>query len=193
MYDSIVSAPLLHFQRGDFDFSNGTTSHVCIGYSNYHSQAAHPRFHWVKVGSDCEERRENGCWNQSNQLDQYHSRHDYRGSNWLAHIQKVRISAGDLRYYILKTHRTIARSQQLEAEERNNHGTYTAHRPGFSDESDEQAAANLLRDDEIDFPDHEERNGFYRDEFTDDEDDVFRSADADEEDAINLVRQPSRR
>ena len=111
----------------------------------------------------------------------------------MAHIQTVRISASGLRNSLLKIYRTIARSQQLEAEERNNLGTSTTHRPGFSDESDEQAAANLLRDDEIDFPDHEERSGLYRDEFTDDEDDVFRSADADEEDAINLVRQPPRR
>ena len=59
------------------------------------------------------------------------------------------------------------------------------------DEPDEQAAnAMLLRDDQIDFLDHDESQDVYRDEFTDDEDDVFRYADADEENAFSLDRQP---
>lgn len=47
----------------------------------------------------------------------------------------------------------------------------------------------MLRDDDIDFLDHDGRGGAYRDESIDDDDDVFRYADADEEDAISLQRQ----
>ena len=50
-----------------------------------------------------------------------------------------------------------------------------------------------MGDDQIDFLDHEESRDTYRDEFTDDEDDVFRYADADEEDAIGLARQTPRK
>lgn len=54
-------------------------------------------------------------------------------------------------------------------------------------------AAMPPRDDHIDFLDHDEETDAYRDEFTDDEDDVFRYADADDESAIGLDRQPLRK
>ena len=46
-----------------------------------------------------------------------------------------------------------------------------------------------MRDDDIDFLDHEGGEGGYRDESIEDEDDVFGYADADEEDAISLQTQ----
>ena len=86
--------------------------------------------------------------------------------------------------------RTLARSRQIEAEER----TATRHPPStqneeFFDDVEEQAAtATLIRDDQIDFLDREEG---YRDDFTDDEDDVFRYGDGnEEEEAIGLDKQP---
>lgn len=91
--------------------------------------------------------------------------------------------------------RTLARSQEIEAEERAG-----VRRPGsqageFSDEVDEQAAtATLIKDDQIDFLDREDATEGYRDEYTDDEDDVFRYGDGDEEEgAIGLDKQPPQR
>ena len=86
----------------------------------------------------------------------------------------------------------MARSQQIEAEERVN-----IRRPSkrnadsfMDDPEDQTAAATILEDDQIDFLDPERDNN-YRDEFTDD-DDVFRYGDGDEEEgAINLNKQPS--
>ncbi len=90
-------------------------------------------------------------------------------------------------------HRTLARSRQIEAEER----AATRHPPStqneeFSDDIEEQAAtATLIRDDQIDFLDREGATEGYRDDFTDDEDDIFRYGDRnDEEEAIGLDKQP---
>ena len=88
--------------------------------------------------------------------------------------------------------RTLARSRQIEAEER-----AAARQPAstpneeFSDDVEEQAAtATLIRDDQIDFLDREGATEGYRDDFTDDEDDVFRYGDGnDEEEAIGLDKQ----
>ena len=87
--------------------------------------------------------------------------------------------------------RTLARSRQIEAEERASVRNPTQE---FSDDPEEQApAATLVRDDQIDFLDHEEAIDGYRDEFTDDED-VFKYGDGDEEEgAIGLDKQPPRR
>ncbi|MDI1488367.1 MAG: Tlg2-vesicle protein [Ramalina farinacea] len=86
--------------------------------------------------------------------------------------------------------RTLARSRQLEAEGRGNARQATSHSPVFSDDPEEHAdTATLIRDDQIDFL-HERGEG-YRDELTDDEDDVFRFGDEDEEGAIGLDKQPS--
>ena len=88
--------------------------------------------------------------------------------------------------------RTLARSRQIEAEER-----AAARQPAstpneeFSDDVEEQAAtATSIRDDQIDFLDREGATEGYRDEFTDDEDDVFRYGDGnDEEEAIGLDKK----
>lgn len=88
--------------------------------------------------------------------------------------------------------RTVARARELESEERN-----ASRQPGprsgaFSDDADDEAAtATLLRDDQIDFPaDHDPRS--YHDEFTDDEDNVFRFGDGDEEEGIGLDKQETK-
>ncbi|CAF9922045.1 MAG: Tlg2-vesicle protein [Heterodermia speciosa] len=110
--------------------------------------------------------------------------------NWISIIVGMIIGAvtGWLIY-----RRTVARSQQLEAEERNKVRGSTTRTAGFSDEPDEQSTGTTkLSDDDIDFLDHDGTGGAYRDELIDDEDDVFRYADADEEDAISLQRQPPR-
>ena len=85
--------------------------------------------------------------------------------------------------------RTLARSRQLEAEGRGNARQATSDSPVFADDPEEHAAtATLIRDDQIDFL-HEGGEG-YRDELTDDEDDVFRFGDEDEEGAIGLDKRP---
>lgn len=91
--------------------------------------------------------------------------------------------------------RTLARSRQIEAEERGNARHSGSQAGEFSDDIDEQAAtATLIRDDQIDFLDREPATENYRDEYTDDEDDVFRYGDGDEEEgAIGLDKQPAQR
>lgn len=94
-------------------------------------------------------------------------------------------------------YRTIARSEELEAEERASlrRSTSQSRRGGdFSDDPEERtAAAPILRDDDIDFLDDEETRHGYRDEFTDDEDDVFRHGDGDDEEAIGMETQSARK
>ena len=90
--------------------------------------------------------------------------------------------------------RTLARSREIEAGERANL-RQSAQRSGeFSDDPEEQAAAaTSLRDDDIDFLDHEESDNQYQDDFNDDDDDVFRHGDGDEEGSIGLDVQLARR
>lgn len=91
--------------------------------------------------------------------------------------------------------RTIARARELEAEEERG-GRTTSQVPEFSDDPEEQAAtATLIRDDQIDFLGPEGRRDEYRDEFSEDEDDVFRFGDGpgDEERGISLGRQQPHR
>ena len=87
--------------------------------------------------------------------------------------------------------RTLARSRQIEAEERANTRQPSAHSGDFSEDIEEQAAtATRIRDDQIDFLDREGASGGYRDEYADDEDDIFRHGDGDEEEeAIDLDKQ----
>ena len=89
----------------------------------------------------------------------------------------------------------MARSRQIEAEERANNRQPSAQPGDFSDDIEEQAAtATLIRDDQIDFLDHEGEFDGYRDEYTDDEDDVFRQGDGDGgEEAISLDKQTPHR
>lgn len=95
----------------------------------------------------------------------------------------------------LISYRTVARAQQLEVEERNSVPRTTARSPGFTDDPEEQqATAKSIQDDQIDFVDSQDTKGAYRDEFSEDEDDVFRFGDGDDgEGAINLARQSSQR
>ncbi|KAL9125712.1 MAG: hypothetical protein Q9217_005126 [Psora testacea] len=89
--------------------------------------------------------------------------------------------------------RTLARSRQIEAEERAAGRHPATQSAEFSDDLEEQVStATPIRDDRIDFL-HAE-NDTYRDEFTDDEDDMFRYGDGDEEQgAIGLNKQPPQR
>ena len=91
--------------------------------------------------------------------------------------------------------RTIARSRELEAEERQNAQQSTSQHDDFADDTEAQAAAaNLLEDDQIDFLHYgDEGADRYQDEASEDEDDVFRFGAEDVEGAIGLNRQPPHR
>ena len=87
--------------------------------------------------------------------------------------------------------RTLARSRELEAEERQNGRQSTSHPGEFTDDPESQAAAALLpEDDQIDFLDFTYGAS---DRYQDDaeENDVFNFGD--EEGAIGLDRQPPQR
>ena len=87
--------------------------------------------------------------------------------------------------------RTLARSRQIEAEERSKvQHPATRNEDDFSDNPEEQTAT-LIRDDQIDFLGPDGGSESYRDDF-DDDDDVFRYGD-DEEGAIGLDKQPPKR
>ncbi|KAL9002879.1 MAG: hypothetical protein Q9188_004218 [Gyalolechia gomerana] len=82
--------------------------------------------------------------------------------------------------------RTVARAQELEAEERTGSRQSGSRPRQFSDDPEGHAAtATLLRDDQIDFRDDHTPHS-YRDEITDDEDDVFRFGHGDQEVSIGL-------
>ena len=86
--------------------------------------------------------------------------------------------------------RTLARSRQIEAEERSKvQHPATRNEDDFSDNPEEQTAT-LIRDDQIDFLGPDGGSESYRDDF--DDDDVFRYGD-DEEGAIGLDKQPPQR
>ncbi|KAI4183935.1 MAG: hypothetical protein L6R41_005086 [Letrouitia leprolyta] len=85
--------------------------------------------------------------------------------------------------------KTVARAQEIEAEERagsRQSGSRT--RQFLDDPEDHAATADLLRDDQIDFRDDHTPHS-YRDEITDDEDDVFKFGDGDQDEAIGLDKQ----
>ena len=85
--------------------------------------------------------------------------------------------------------RTLARSRQIEAEERSKLQHPATSGDDFADNSEEQTAT-LIRDDQIDFLGPDGGSEGYRDDF--DDDDVFRYGD-DEEGAIGLDKQPPQR
>ena len=91
--------------------------------------------------------------------------------------------------------RTLARSRQIEAEERSAARTRTNRDGDFSDNPEEDAAATLIRDDQIDFLDNDASHDRYQDETSeDDNDDVFKYGDGgDEEEAIGLNKQTPHR
>ena len=86
--------------------------------------------------------------------------------------------------------RTLARSRQIEAEERSKLQHPATGGDDFADNPEEQTAT-LIRDDQIDFLGPDGGSEGYRDDF-DDDDDVFRYGD-DEEGAIGLDKQPPQR
>ena len=90
--------------------------------------------------------------------------------------------------------RTLRRSQEIETEERAA-ARNTRPPPGeFSDDIDEEGnTATIIRDDQIDFLDREDRPDKYQDEETDGEDDIFKYGDGDDEEAIGLDKQPPHR
>ena len=91
---------------------------------------------------------------------------------------------------LFKVRRTLARSRQIEAEERSkvqHPGAYNG--DDFANNPEEQTAT-LIRDDQIDFLGPDGGSEGYRDDF--DDDNVFRYGD-DEELAIGLDKQPPQR
>lgn len=108
--------------------------------------------------------------------------------NWASIIFGV-ILGGLTGWIIYK--RTLARSRQIESEERTKlQHTATSSGDDFSDNPEEQTAT-LIRDDQIDFLGPDGGSEGYRDDF--DNDNVFRYGDDEEEGAIGLDRQPSQR
>lgn len=90
--------------------------------------------------------------------------------------------------------RTLARSKEIEAEERNGVRHSASQGGDFTDDPNERAAgAALLEDDQIDFFDRGEGGDGYQDEFTDDDDDVLNFGNGDEEEAISMNNQRPRR
>ncbi|KAI9870285.1 MAG: Tlg2-vesicle protein [Pleopsidium flavum] len=95
--------------------------------------------------------------------------------------------------------RTVARARQLEEEERSSirqSASRGENNGEFSDDPEEEtAAATTLRDDAIDFFDEDEDGDAegYRDDFIDNEQDVFSHGDEDEEHSIGLNKQHSRK
>ena len=93
------------------------------------------------------------------------------------------------------TLRTMARSREIEAGEQVNiRRPPTRSANSFTDDPEDQVeAATLIQDDQIDFLDNE-GDDLYRDDVTDDDDDVFRYKDGDEEEVItHLDKQPLQR
>ncbi len=112
----------------------------------------------------------------------------------MVHIQEVSIQKESSCAIEIDFPRTLNRSQQIEAEERSKSRQPTTQSAEFSDDAEEQAAtATFIHNDQIDFLDNEEDAQGYRDELTDDEDDVFRYGDGDEEGAIGLNKQRPQR
>lgn len=110
----------------------------------------------------------------------------------MVHIQKVAFQA-QVKQFVTNALRTLARSRQIEAEERAaiRHPLPTLSRQYSDDIEDQAATATLIRDDQIDFLDQERAPEDYRDQFTEDEDNVFRYGDGDEEEeAIGLDKHP---
>ncbi|KAL8972053.1 MAG: hypothetical protein Q9183_000753 [Haloplaca sp. 2 TL-2023] len=85
--------------------------------------------------------------------------------------------------------RTKARAKEIESEEQAKSQRSGSRSGDFMDDTDGQAAtATLLRDDQIDFRnDHDLQE--YRDEFADDDDNVFQYGDGDEEHAMKTGKQ----
>ena len=191
-----MSSSLLDLERRNFNLPDCAAFNVRTGYGNSHAEVDGPYIHRVKASRHCEEWRKNERGNKGNKLDKHCRWYDCWRRDWMVYLSKVWFSLSDSQQVLIR-YRTVARSQQLEAEERNDAHRSTSQVPGaFTDDPEEQeAAATLLRDDQIDFLDTESSRGRYQDEFSDDDDhDPFRNGDGgDEQGGINLEHQPPHR
>lgn len=86
--------------------------------------------------------------------------------------------------------RTLARSRQIEAEERSKLQHPATHSGDDFSDNPEESTATLIRDDQIDFLGPDGGSEGYRDDF---DDNVFRYGDDEEEGAIVLDKQPPQR
>lgn len=108
----------------------------------------------------------------------------------MANLQEVRFSSRFFQAPAYLSTRTLARSRQIEAEERSTSRQNPTDFGEFADDP-EAATATRIQNDQIDFLDDEETRERYRDDEFDD--DVFKHADGDnEERAIGLDKQPTR-
>ena len=191
-----MSSPLLDLERRNINLPNGAAFNVRTCYGDCLTQIDDPYLHRVKASSDCEEWREDEHRNKGNKLDEYCRRYGCGRRDRMVHLSKVWSWLSAIRR-LLTSYRTVARAQQLEAEEGNNARRSTSEVPGaFADDPEEhEAAATLLRDDQIDFLDTGVSRTRYQDEFHDDDDyDPFQNGDGgDEEGGISLGNQPSHR
>ncbi len=95
---------------------------------------------------------------------------------------------------------TLARSRELEAEERNRVRSLTMTEDEFMDDPNDHATVAILRNDHIDFFDYEDSQVEYEDDFGDDDDDddeeepgISHDPNGDEEGAISLNKQTAKR
>lgn len=189
-----MSATLLNIKWCNFNFPDRTTSDVCTGNSDRIAKVDDPHLYWITPS--CNRKREDERWDKGHQLDKHNWRWCHWRYHWLVYLQKV--------WFLLSTvllpltgARTVARAEQLEAEERNNGRHTTSEVPGayVDDLNEQEATATLLQEDQIDFLDPEAGRSRYRDDFShNDENDPFRHGDGTEEEgAINLGNHPSQR
>lgn len=193
-----MSPTLFDIKWSAVDFPNCAASHVRIGNSHCVSETIDTCLHWKQTRGHCKKWRENGCGDESHQLRQYRHRRSTWSRYGLVHLSEVGIVQQGIRIcQVLAKHRnrTIARAEQLEAEERSSLRQSVARGEGygeFSDEpEDEAAAATVLRNDDLDFFDDTDTGdaGGYRDDTSGAEQDVFRHGDGDEEGSIGLGKQ----
>lgn len=92
--------------------------------------------------------------------------------------------------------RTVARSEELEAQERSRlsqHARSLSHPDEFSDDSEAYGEQLGAGDDDIDFLDPEVEGGQYRDDFDEEGNRGFRPGHGSEENSIGMGKHPSRR
>lgn len=87
---------------------------------------------------------------------------------------------------------TLARSRELEAEERNRVRSLTMAEDEFMDDPDDHAAVSILRNDHIDFLNYEDSQVEYED-FRHDNEEEPGISHGDEEGAISLNKQTAKR
>lgn len=192
-----MPATIFDLKWSDLNIPYGLTDDVCSRYRSRNAEALDCYLRRLKARHHCKKWGEDGLWYKGDQLGECHIRGESGHRNRMDHIQKVR-PLWHLNEAYANAARTLARSRQIEAEERANSrksptmGEDFA-RGEFSDDQEDQVAT-LIRDDQIDFLENEDEPDRYRDEEADVEDNVFKYGDGgDEEEAIGLDNQkPSR-